>query len=421
MPSSSSSSPLPPAPRRSASSRRSSGPSPRTLVRARAEVGAAQAQRRIAFSAVLPRLDAEASGTLHDREASADLGGATVTLQPREDWAARLVLAQPLYLGGRVSKAIAQADLALDAAKAAEASAAERVLLVTATDYMALVAADARIAVERQNVDLASSRRRSAASLLEAGEATNVDVLRAETAQKAAEQKLEAARQERLEAESRLRLDVVADGAIEVTTPAAPAAPLVEVPSVEELTARALVAHPDLTRSADEVGIARLEVGRQRGSRLPSVFLGAAVTRQESSFPSPNPAWVSLSVRLPIYDGGEAAARVAQARRREEEAASADAEARATVREEIRRAVAGLATARKTLELAKEQLSAAEAEHAQVEALYRALEVTSLDIDSAEASLADARRAVVTQTLASQIAGLRVLYAAGSLHSTLLK
>jgi outer membrane protein len=351
-----------------------------SITRAQADIDAAQAQRRLAKSAILPRVDLDASATHNQREIAVDLGGSNVALQPRQDWSTRLVLRQPLYVGGRELKAIRQTALNVDVAAAASDSTEEAVLMRTATDYLSLVEAEALIDVEHQNVAVASERREQAARMLKAGEFTKVDVLRAEAAQKAAERQLAAAEQQRKDAESHLRLDVVLDEEI-VAVP--PSFALPPVPGIEALTQASYATHPDLKRATATLDIAHLETRKQFGAYLPVVMLNATMAKQRAAFPSNDSRSVGLSVHVPIFDSGEIASRVAMASEREKQIAATADEVRRAIREEIVRSVAGLDTARKTLELAQEQLVAAEGQYRQIASLYRSQEATSLDIETA--------------------------------------
>ncbi len=389
-----------------------------SITRAHADVGAARAQRTMATSAILPRVDLDASATQNQREIGFDLGGATTTIQPRQDWATKLTLRQPLYVGGREFKAIRQTELTIDAAEAASQSTEETTLFRAAADYLSLTEAGTLIEVERRNVEVASERRDLAERMLKAGEFTRVDVLRAEAAQKAAERELAAAEQQRKEAESRMRLDLALDEEI-ITVP--PSFALPPVPGIEELTALSLASHPELKRAAASLDIAKLETRKQRGAYLPVVMLNASVTKQRAGFPSSDARAIGVSVHVPLFDSGEIASRVAVANEHEKQAAASDAEARQMIREEIVQSVASLETARKTFELAQEQLATAGAQYLQISALYRSQEATSLDMDAAETALAEANRAVVIGSLQTKIAELRVWFAAGSLKSTLLE
>lgn len=387
-----------------------------SIARAQADVDAAAAQRRLAKTAILPRINLDGAAVQNDENVSFDLGK-SIDLQPRDDWQARLVLQQPLYVGGRELKAIRQMGLTVDAAEAASHSTEESVLLRTASDYLSLVEADALIAVEQQNVDVAAARKAQAQRMLDAGEFTRVDVLRAEAAEKAAERQRVAAEQQRKEAESNLRLDLALEEEI-VAVP--PAFALPAVPGIETLTAVSVAAHPDLKRAAASLDIAKLETRKQRGAYLPVIVLNATFARQRSTFPSDETRSVALSFHMPIFDSGEIASRTSVAASREKQAATQADETRRAIREEIVRSVAALETARTNYELAQEQLATAEAQYAQIAALYRSQEATSLDIDTAESALAEARRAVTIGSLQTKLAELRVWFAAGSLKSTLL-
>jgi outer membrane protein TolC len=111
---------------------------------------------------------------------------------------------------------------------------------------------------------------------------------------------------------------------------------------------------------------------------------------------------------------------VAIAREQQRQAEIALGEARRQVREDVLQALLNLQTAEKDLALAKEQLAAAEAEYNQSFELYRAQEATSLDLQTSEASLASARRAVVNGTLNRDLAELNVWSAVGTLKNTIL-
>jgi outer membrane protein TolC len=107
---------------------------------------------------------------------------------------------------------------------------------------------------------------------------------------------------------------------------------------------------------------------------------------------------------------------VAGAKSREKQAQLDLEDAKLIAREDVRRAFADLRSAETGLQLATEQLEAAQAEYEQAFDLYRAQEATSLDVSTSEASLADARRAVAEETLNRDLAELRAWHAAGALQ-----
>ncbi|HEX3069398.1 MAG TPA: TolC family protein, partial [Thermoanaerobaculia bacterium] len=161
--------------------------------------------------------------------------------------------------------------------------------------------------------------------------------------------------------------------------------------------------------------IAQLEVQKQRGARLPVVTFDAGYIDQKAAFPASRYGYGAFRFSVPIWDSNQVNLRVATAKEREEQAKLLLEDAKTAAHEDVRKAITDLHSTDTTLQLAKEQLAAAEAEYAQSFELYRAQESTSLDLATSELSLADARRAVASETLNHNLAQLRVWYAAGAI------
>jgi len=136
---------------------------------------------------------------------------------------------------------------------------------------------------------------------------------------------------------------------------------------------------------------------------------------QKTPFPASQYKYGTLHFNVPIFQSGEVQARVAGAKHQARAAELAVETVKAGAREDVHTALADLRAAQTGLQLATEQLSAAQAEYDQAFELYRAQEATSLDVASSETSLADARRAVAEETLNRDLAELRVWFAAGAM------
>jgi outer membrane protein TolC len=383
-----------------------------SVERARADVSVAEANKEQLLSNVLPRVTATGTTQRNSEEVTFNNGGTQTTVLARNDWNYRITLAQPVYAGRRELRAYSQAKIAIANAQQGVFGTEDAVLLRVASNYLGIVNADNRIAIEQRNIEVAQKRRSQSSAFYEAGESTKVDVLRADTAIKAAQRQLAAAQQVREQAVSRLRADLDLDGAIDVSDPNHPTQP---VPDEGSLIARAEASRPDVAVAQNNLQIARLEVQKQKGFWLPTVTLNGGYVAQRSQFPAPKYAYGALNFTVPILQSGEVEARVAAARARELQAQLDLDTAKVGAREDVRTALTGLHEAETSLGLAKEQLAAAEAEYSQVFELYRAQEATSLDVATSEASLADARRAVNEETLNRDIAELRVWYAAGAM------
>lgn len=387
-----------------------------TIEISRAEIGFAEATKSGLLSAVMPRITVNGALTRNSIEQKFGEGDDGFTILPRNDWNYALILSQPVYAGGRELRAYSQAKLGVENAKETAASAEDGVLLRVASSYLAVVNADRRIEVERGNIELAERRLKQARAFYEAGEVTRVDVLRAETAMKAAQRLVAAAGQAREHAVSQLRQDLDLDGPIDVVTPATA---IPDPPDEAWLLRRAETLRPDIRVAENNLRIARLEVRKQRGFWLPTVTFDGGLVQQKTPFPADKYTYGALRFNVPVFQSGEVVARVAGAKHREKQAEISLAEARLAAREDVRKALADVTSTHTGLQLAQEQLIAAQAEYEQAFELYRAQEATSLDVASSEASLADARRAVAEESLNHDLAELRLFYAAGAMKEAI--
>ncbi|MCM2317481.1 MAG: TolC family protein [Thermoanaerobaculia bacterium] len=385
--------------------------------RARAEVGVAEAQKRFYLSAIMPKIGLNGRLTRNSDEVmfSGGEGEPERTILAENDWAYRFTLSQPLFAGNRERRAFQQAKIGILSAQEGVAQTEEGILLQVASSYLGVVQGDALIDVEKKNVEIAGRRKQLAQAFFDAGEVTRVETLRAESDVKGAERRLTRAVQLREMAASRLRLVLNTDESIVVTAPQIGGA---SFPGEAELVAMAREHRSDLKQAVNSVEIARLEVSKQRGFGLPTITFDAALIEQKVSFPIDSYSQASINFNIPIFQSGEVAARVSGAKEREKQALLELEEAERGVVEDIRLAMLDLESAEKALSLAREQRAAAEAEYAQMFELYRAQEATSLDLQSSESALAEARRAEVVGMLDLDQSRLGVWYAAGMLKES---
>jgi outer membrane protein len=391
-----------------------------TVQRSRAEVTAADLQRRTLIASVLPKLNLQGTTTQNSEEVSFGSGSDSRVILPGTDWGYRLTFSQPIYAGLREKRALQQARLTTETARQGVLSAEDQVLTNVVADYLSVLEGESLLAVEQRNLELARSRQKQAQDLFEAGETTRVGVLRAESDIKAAERRIAQASQLRDTAESRLRLDLALDGPAAPIQVAEPGPLFPQLPPEAALYSEAERLRPEVSQARTAVEIAKLEVLKQKGALLPVVSADGGWVKQRSSFPTDQYGFVTLRLNVPLYQGGEVAARAATARERQRQAEMQLEQTRQTVREEVRLALLDLQTTEANLRLAREQLAAAEAEYEQASELYRAQEITALESEAAETSLAEARRAVATGELDRAVAELRVWSAAGLLKKTLV-
>lgn len=378
----------------------------------RSAVEVAEARRELTRSFILPRIAVGGDFTRNSEQAAFGSGPDAAVLLPTNDWSYRLTLRQPLFAGLRDLRAYEQSRLAISAAREGVVDTENVTLLQVGSDYLALSEGESLMAVEQRNLELARRRLRQATDFYEVGEVTRVDVLRGEAGVKAAERQLVTARAARDAAASRLRTELALDEEIRGERPGSFLPPL---PPEAELVARAAQASPLVRQARFGVQIAELEIKKQRGAYMPTLFLDGAWLRQKSGFPSDNYGFVALNLDVPLFTGGETRARVREAERQLEQARLRAEDIERGIREEVRRALLDVTTARTLLGLAREELNAAEQEHAETFELYRAQEATALDLETAETALAESQRRVVSAEVAVQNAELRVWYLTGQL------
>jgi outer membrane protein len=390
------------------------------LVRARAEVPASEANRRLYRSAVLPRLWVNGSVVRNSSEVSFGPPDDVRTILPLTSWDVRVNVSQPIFAGFRDLKAYRQAKIGIDYAREGVRFESDQVLLEASRQFLLGLQAEALIDVERRNLELAQRRREQATALFEAGETTQVDVLRAEADIKAAERRVVEAERAREVAVSELRLALALDEDIELAPPAGGDRAVPLVPAETELLSQAFRARPEVRQAEYSVETARLEVEKQRGAYYPVVTADAGYVRQATTFPRESYGFGAIRMTVPIYQGGEVAALVDIAEEREKQAQLVLEESRRLVREDVRIAIFDLDASRTNLALAQEQLRAAEAEYAQTSELYQNQELTNLDLQTSEAALTAARRGVATGELLVYAAEVQVWYAAGTLTEVAL-
>ncbi|HTQ80243.1 MAG TPA: TolC family protein, partial [Thermoanaerobaculia bacterium] len=332
------------------------------LGRTRVQVGIAQAEADLAISSILPKISLTGAVLRNSLEASFGSGKDRTIILARDDWNYRVNLTQPIYAGNRERRALEQARLAVTSAQQESAGAEESLLLSVVADFLGVAQGDALIEVEEKNIALAKDRRTQAQNLFEAGESTRVDVLRAEADIKAAERRRAEARRQRDQSESRLRVDLALDGPVRVAAPGAVFPPL---PPEAALLVEAEHGRPEVAAAELAVENARLEVRKQRGAALPVLTASGAYIDQRSPFPADRYGQFALNLTVPIFDSGEVKARVAVARQQETQAELQLTETRQGVREDVRRALVDLTASEASLALAKDQLTASEAEHEQ--------------------------------------------------------
>lgn len=385
---------------------------------ARAQVDAAEARRLISLAAVFPKINLSGDYTRNNEEVSFGSGSDTRVILPKDDWGVTLSLRQPIFAGLREKRAYEQSKLARAQLEAGLSDTQAALVLRVANNSLAMLEAEALVGVEQRNLELAERRKKQSGDFFEVGEVTRVDVLRAEAALKGAERRLVAARSDRERAAGELRADLALDGPIEI---APPGEFLPALPELAELVRQALDGSHQLRQLRLGVESAELEVKKQKGARLPVVFLDGGMIWQASTFPSDEYSFLTLNFQVPIFTGGELRGRIREAEANLRLARARLEDFERNLREDVSNSWRDVNAARTVLALSREELAVTEQQYQESFALYQAQEAIALDLENSEIALADARRRVASAEVAVQNLELRTFYLTGTLGPRLLR
>jgi len=367
----------------------------------------------LARSAVLPRL--ELSGVYTRYKESVDFEfteGESFTLRPREDWNAQATLTQPLFQGLREWNALKGAKVLHRAAVADLESGVQEVAAAVAAAFTECRTATAERAVRSHGVDLAEAQERSATSLADAGEVTDLDVQRARALVLAARVELVRATAAETLAYRRLTR-LLGLGEDERPELGPLPAPLPADATLAGLLASARERRRELRAATDRVRAAELAVKVERGGWLPTLDLTAQYFRQQALFPSQDWLSGSLNLTVPVYDGGATAARVADARAEHRLAVLERSRLEKRIADEVDAAWTEHAIATATLEMVAAQLAAASEAYRQTEIRYREGDATATDLLSAQDDLTAADLGHARARFRLDLAGVELARAAG--------
>ncbi|HSK19448.1 MAG TPA: TolC family protein [Longimicrobiales bacterium] len=318
-------------------------------------------------------------------------------------WLAAASLNQPLFSGGRIMSGV---QLARHAETAAEASLTEAradvALQVRQAYYGALLAQEAEVIVEA-SVDLAQQHLERVQLLLETGQASELDALRAEVELENLRPQLVQARNARELASLNLKrlVNLPIDAPLRLTSSLAATDPALPDPA-DVLLPSLAEAEPQLARRASieaaeqQVEVRREQVDIARGAFLPNVNLQANLSRQ--AFPSGfvpsdwQDDWtVGFVVQWPLFQGFRRGAEVDAAQAQVRQAELQADQLREGVRLEYEQAQGELEQARAQIAAATRTVAQATRVYELTELRYAEGLATQLDVSDARLALQQAR------------------------------
>lgn len=327
----------------------------------------------------------------------------------------------PLYAGGRLVARQRSAQLAAAAEGLSLAASSQDLVLNVAGAYFA--ASEQRAAIRAAEAALAALEAQLAVArtLEEVGRTPPLDRLKVEVRVASISQQVSRLRRDRqvvLQHLARLLgrgpeqpLPEIADSDVEIAGMKG---------DLSALATDALASRLELRALRSAVLRKHEELAYISGERLPSIDAVARYTARAAVGPTDTPLPTheqygagGVSLRLPLWTGGELAARIRQAQAEIEEAEAKVKAGELTVLEEVRREGAALAEARERWNVATRALTQAREAFAIEQATYEAGRGVINDVLDAQAALLDAEVALARARFDRALSEIALARAAG--------
>jgi outer membrane protein len=307
-------------------------------------------------------IQGNATYTRFDRVAEARFGPQPVRIGNLENRTARLTLTQVVDISGIIRTAIRAANLTLTVSELEFERTRNDTILQVVQAYQGVARAEEFVRVAEEALRNAQERLRLIRAQVDAGVAAQFDLLRAETAVAQAEQAVLNARNQRELAAAALNNLLGRDLNTPVQVAKPERLPDPELPPLETLTQQAFQNRPELIAAQRGIELAQVGITSARRSLLPNIVLTgqADFNLNTSAFNPRRETYTGVAVlSVPIWDGGIARAREAQARDDLEIAQLRLKQAQEGIALEVRQAYLTLQDAQKRLEVARKGLEQA--------------------------------------------------------------
>lgn len=365
-------------------------------------------------------IQGNATYTRFDRVAEARFGPQTVRIGNIENRTARITLTQIIDISGLVRTAVRAANVTLTVSELELARTRNDTILQVVQAYQGVARADEFVRVAEEALSNAQERLRLVRAQVDAGVAAQFDLLRAETAVAQAEQAVLNARNQRELAAAALNnlLGRDLDAPVQVVKPAR--LPEETLPPLETLTQQAYENRPELIAARRGVDLAQIGIETARRSLLPNIVLTgqADFNLNTSAFNPRRETYTGVAVlSVPIWDGGIARAREAQARDDLQIAQLRLQQAREGVALEVRQAYLNLQDAQKRLAVAQKGLEQATEALRLARVRFEAGVSPQLEISDAELAFTQAQTNLVNAQFDYLDAYAALLRAVGAIET----
>ncbi len=151
----------------------------------------------------------------------------------------------------------------------------------------------------------------------------------------------------------------------------------------------------------------------EKGNWYPQIDIHAQYYQQKAEFPASDWSSIALTARVPIYDGGLTAARVAEAREDLRQVELLGVELTKRIADQVQAAAIRHRSAVAAYDAAQERQTAAREANRQVDNAYRVGEASATDLLATTAELTDAENAAIIARAQREYQAIALRHAVG--------
>ncbi len=379
---------------------------------ARESLARSEMEIKRAYSKFLPTLGVEGIYTRYTEKKTTS----GFLIQPDDSTRYEVRLRQYLYTGGRAMSLLRQARASLDASRKGLGDVRETVLIEASRAYYGLLKAGKEVGIREASLRRANEQLKAARARFRVGTATRADVLRAEAEVASKEAELstaEAALKDARDLFSRvtgITGEVEADSAVQVST--------VEM-GVEELERLAFEKRMDYQQKKLAEDIAREQVRYAKANFMPTLDVqGVYEYREqtpETTFLLNDVTYGTVTLSIPLFEGGLKRAELKQARSRLREAELERLRYKRDVKLEVRRAYNKMEAARSVIASYRKQVTFARENYSMVFKQYRHGLADSTDLIDADTILVSAELGLTRASIDYELSVLELKRSTGIL------
>jgi len=379
-----------------------------------------RAEKGLSLSALLPNLSGAATQMNLTENLAAlglsvtDFPGLRPLVGPFNNFDARLELVQSVFNLASIQRYRA-ANRGIALAGDEQRLAAQQVMTATAISFLAVLEAEQSVVAAQSNAQLAGKLLDLAKSQREAGIATGLDVVRAET--RLANQQVQLA-------QTRTNLDTARMNLLRVVgAPLSSQLSLTDAmrfapeprPDREKAVAQALADRLEIRVAADRLGIAETQRKATTAQYLPAVSVfgnygSSGLKPNELNLPT---RAVGVRMDVPLFNGGRTHSEVRVASSLERQAELRLNDLRAAVEKDVRQALDNLATREDQVQAAQKMAGLAERELELAQDRFKNGVADNIEVTNAQTALENARQILVSSLAQFNAARLNLASAQG--------